>query len=245
MGQRIVTGINNILDDTPPEDTREIKMQIKQFLDQYLERLPLAAKNEILIEKSPQYSGGGSNEVRLARAKAMKAINPNVKLIGIACDPVKRAYSQLNMKERRTETLKESGQPCRNKGCLQGTIEEAFERFTQKQQTTFDNGLPMGFADYANQVKPFVEIFGAENFHLVDGENLVRNPDHEWGMLLDFLEVDKEHFKFYKDVEKGFPCLDKPIKHCLNTARELRAKPTLDNSTAILRISGTDSTRRR
>ena len=70
-------------------------MQIKQFLDQYLERLPLAAKNEILIEKSPQYSGGGSNEVRLARAKAMKAINPNVKLIGIACDPVKRAYSQL------------------------------------------------------------------------------------------------------------------------------------------------------
>lgn len=77
----------------------------------------------------------------------------------------------------------------------------------------------MGFADYANQIKPFVKIVGAENFHLVDGENLVQNPDYEWGKLLDFLEVEKDHFKFYKDEEKGFPCLDKPIKHCLNTAK--------------------------
>ncbi|CBY34960.1 unnamed protein product [Oikopleura dioica] len=132
---------------------------------------------------------------------------------------LKRAYSQLNMKERRTETLKESGKPCRNKGCLLGTIEEAFERFTDKQQSNFDAGLPMGFADYANQIKPFVDIVCAENFHLVDGENLVQNPNYEWGKLLDFLEVEKDHFKFYKDEEKGFPCLDKPIKHCLNTAK--------------------------
>ena len=113
----------------------------------------------------------------------------------------------------------------------------------------------MGFADYANQIKPFVAIVGAENFHLVDGENLVQNPDYEWGKLLDFLEVEKDHFKFYKDEEKGFPCLDKPIKHCLNTAKgiflnfyktkmsqERREKQTFEKNTPILRISGTDFT---
>jgi len=74
---------------------RGFRIEIKKYVDEYLERMPLATSDEILIEKSPQYSGGGSNEVRLERAKAMKAINPNIKLIGIACDPVKRAYSQL------------------------------------------------------------------------------------------------------------------------------------------------------
>ena len=96
----MVRNINDLLekhasDNMKDPQKRRFKMEIKQFVDAYLERLPLAAKDEILIEKSPQYSGGGSTEVRLARARAMKAVNPDVKLIGIACDPVKRAYSQL------------------------------------------------------------------------------------------------------------------------------------------------------
>lgn len=96
----MVRNINDLLEKHPPDHMidlvkRKFNLEIKKFVDAYLERLPLAAKDEILIEKSPQYSGGGSTEVRLARAKAMKAVNPDVKLIGIACDPVKRAYSQL------------------------------------------------------------------------------------------------------------------------------------------------------
>ena len=73
-----------------------MQFELKDFREDYMRRVPLAADDEILIEKSPQYSGGGSTEVRLNRAKAMKALNPNVKIIGIACDPVKRAYSQLS-----------------------------------------------------------------------------------------------------------------------------------------------------
>ncbi|CBY40262.1 unnamed protein product, partial [Oikopleura dioica] len=67
----------------------------------YASRLPHAADDELLIEKSPQYAGG-KDYIRKKRALAMKIINPNVKLVAIVCDPVKRAYSQLRMKARRT-----------------------------------------------------------------------------------------------------------------------------------------------
>ena len=77
-------------------DLRNLQYELKEFREEYMRRVPLAADDEILIEKSPQYSGGGSTEVRIKRAKAMKALNPEVKIIGIACDPVKRAYSQLS-----------------------------------------------------------------------------------------------------------------------------------------------------
>ena len=36
-------------------------------------------------------------EIRKLRAKAMKIINPNSKLIAVVCDPIKRAFSQLRL----------------------------------------------------------------------------------------------------------------------------------------------------
>ena len=32
--------------------------------------------------------------------------------------------------------------------------------------------------------------------HIADGENLVNNPNEEWGKILDFLGVPKKHFNF-------------------------------------------------
>jgi len=36
---------------------RGFRIEIKKYVDEYLERMPLATSDEILIEKSPQYSG--------------------------------------------------------------------------------------------------------------------------------------------------------------------------------------------
>ena len=33
----------------------------------------------------------------------MKIINPNMKLIALVCDPSRRAFSQLTMKDRRSQ----------------------------------------------------------------------------------------------------------------------------------------------
>ena len=32
--------------------------------------------------------------------------------------------------------------------------------------------------------------------HIADGENLVNNPNEEWGKILDFLGVSKKDFNF-------------------------------------------------
>ena len=69
-------------------------LKLSSFRNLYASRLPAAASDEILIEKSPQYAGG-TEHLRTMRAKAMKIINPDIKLIALICDPIKRAFSQL------------------------------------------------------------------------------------------------------------------------------------------------------
>ena len=62
--------------------------------------------------------------------KAMKAINPNMKLIAFACDPSRRAFSQLKMKDRRSQFKTEKGvdvDEC--KACLKGSFENVSAHF--------------------------------------------------------------------------------------------------------------------
>ena len=67
---------------------------LNRLRNDYAKKVPLAADDELLIEKSPQYAGG-SEDIRRLRAKAMKIINPNLKLLAVVCDPIRRAFSQL------------------------------------------------------------------------------------------------------------------------------------------------------
>ena len=60
----------------------------------YYNKLPKAAENEFLIEKSPPYSIGENDELE-RRAKLMKKANPNLKVFLILCDPVIRIYSHI------------------------------------------------------------------------------------------------------------------------------------------------------
>ena len=77
----------------------------------YFKKLRAAAEDEILIETSPQYALSSKAldaskskeqmmELRLAEAKAMKALNPFIKVIVILCDPIKRAFSMFSMNAR-------------------------------------------------------------------------------------------------------------------------------------------------
>ena len=57
--------------------------------------IPLVAEDEILIEKTAEYTRGNMS-VLMERAMAMKLKIPNLKLIVILCDPVKRIFSQIS-----------------------------------------------------------------------------------------------------------------------------------------------------
>ena len=52
----------------------------------------LAAEDEILFEKTPEIVGGNYSQL-LGRAKCMKKINPDAKILAIICDPTKRFIS--------------------------------------------------------------------------------------------------------------------------------------------------------
>ena len=95
----------------------------------------------------------------------MKIFNPNTKIIGIACDPIKRVYSQFAMKDRRTEYKAEEGldeealHKC--KACLNTDLNQTIQSFTEHTQRRLENGGESpGFDEYARALKPFVEQFG-------------------------------------------------------------------------------------
>ena len=89
---------------------------------------------------------------------------------------------------------------------------------------------------------PFYNIHSRdENVLLLYGENLITHPNEEWGRLLEFLGLKKDSMKFYIDEEKGFPCLEKPVKYCLNgakgTSRKIDVRKEYPEDTAIWRKS--------
>jgi len=193
--------------------------RLRHYREMYARQVPMASSSDILIEKSPQYAGG-SVSLRLKRAKAMKAINPNMKLIAFVCDPSRRAYSQLKMKDRRSMFKTEKGvdvEEC--KACLKGSFEDAIKHFTTTLEMTRRRHEESGYASYGSYLRSYLSEFKENELHIADGENLVNNPNEEWARILDFLGVSKKDFGFEVVEDKGFPCLDKPVPYCLNSSK--------------------------
>jgi len=57
-------------------------------------QIPTAAKDEILIEKTPDYTLGSQTTLK-NRANSIKEKMPNAKLLVLLCDPATRAFSHI------------------------------------------------------------------------------------------------------------------------------------------------------
>jgi len=192
---------------------------LRHYRDIYARLLPAATTDEILIEKSPQYAGG-EERLRNKRARAMKIINPNMKLIAMVCDPVRRAFSQLKMKDRRSKFKTNDGQSIiKCKACLKGSFEDAMRQFTATLAMTRRRGAESGYAAYGTYLESYLREFKREEILIVDGENMVRSPNDEWARILSFIEVTQKTFHFEVVEDKGFPCLDTPVPYCLNSSK--------------------------
>jgi len=191
---------------------------LQYFRHYYARHLPAAAPDEILISKSPQYAGG-EEKLRQKRAKAMKIINPKIKLLAIACDPSRRAFSQLSMKDRRSKHKAAAGADDKCKACLKVDLEQAVDQFTANMKQTLIRGGESGYASYGNYLRSFLYHFKMSELHISDGENLIKNPNEEWGAVLKFLGLKSDSLRWKTVEEKGFPCLDKPLPFCLNSAK--------------------------
>ena len=68
--------------------------KLQELREYYMNTLPLVAPDEILIDKNSEYIVGPENHVKDI-AKAIKIINPKIKIITFVCDPNLRAVSKL------------------------------------------------------------------------------------------------------------------------------------------------------
>jgi len=49
----------------------------------------------------------------------------------------------------------------------------------------FVEDIRLGF--YSEKLKPWIDVFGPSRIHIVDGSNLVKNPDVEYQKIMEFI----------------------------------------------------------
>jgi len=181
--------------------------------------LPLAAEDEILIEKTPDYTLGTRQTIH-QRAQMMKQQMPNAKLIVMLCDPAERAFSHVKHQSKylgfdSTWRVDENDDPL-----------VAFEKladFMNPEEPNADAHLRImdfiiPYGNFFTQLAPYIEVFGRDSIHFVDGGRIISEPASEFAKIEQFFGVASElEFKF--NGAKGFPCLEKPVPYCLSDAK--------------------------
>ena len=182
--------------------------------------LPSASADEILIEKTPDYSKG-SGTYLLHMAEQIKQNIPNVKLIVMLCDPATRAFSHIKHQTKDVGfstkwSVNDPMEALRLLGRYMGTFNHPELIGTSPRLPVMQPIIDYG--NYFTQLQPFFQVFDKSQFHFVDGGGIVTNPEAEFSKLESFFDVPNElMFKF--NVTKGFPCLHRPVKMCLSAAK--------------------------
>jgi hypothetical protein len=166
----------------------------------------LVYPQSITIEKTPHYFIDRQTPFRLARSL------PQVKLIVILRDPIRRAISDyVQLKNRHT-------------------IYPTFDQFVS--WTNFTRWTPIRIGCYANYLRQWLKFVPLERIHFVDGENLIHRPWKEFELIERFLNISnyigEEHF-YFNSNKRGFPCI-KQNNGCLGLSKG-RAHPTISNNT--------------
>jgi len=56
---------------------------------------------------------------------------------------------------------------------------------SQKMAEFFVEDIRQGF--YSEKLKPWLDVFGPSRIHIVDGSNVVKNPDVEYQKIMEFI----------------------------------------------------------
>ena len=196
------------------------KSKLHILRHRYTNRLPRAARDEYLIEKSPQYIGGETYDGMVKRAWAMKILNPKLKIIIVTCDPIKQMYSQFRMQERRAADYKAKGTSLKRcSACLKQPMKDQMKEWSIKVSRCHRSRKGMCSADFFHQMAPWRRVFKDRNIFIMDGERMAQNAGEEIEKLLEFLEVPQQTFSFENQRNKGFSCLQHPLPFCLNPAK--------------------------
>ena len=193
-------------------------------LDWYVSKMReiVPDSGELAVEKTPGYFHTPEAPERVFD------MDPNIKLLLIVRDPVKRLISDYN--QFRSRYL--------NEGKNYPTVEEFL--FTRDDE--FNLNYPvLQRSIYHKHMHKWLEYFPREQIHIVDGEKFIRAPWKELQVVEGFLNVTSvitENNFFFNDT-KGFYCARDIRSHgtwtctkekCLGRSKG-RPKPPVSEST--------------
>ncbi|GFS60577.1 heparan sulfate glucosamine 3-O-sulfotransferase 5 [Nephila pilipes] len=175
-------------------------------LEWYRRRMPYSFADQITIEKSPAYFITESAPARI------RAMNASVKLLLIVRDPVTRLisdYAQLAANKARKDKALAS-------------FEELVLHPNGQVNTAYK---AVRISMYSIFFEKWHRVFPRRQIHIVDGDDLVRDPFPEVQRIEEFLgiahRISKENF-FYNKT-KGFYCVrNETTEKCLNESKGRR-----------------------
>lgn len=183
----------------------------------YRSQMPESLPGQITVEKSPRYF---IDELAPSRIRAM---NASVKLVLILRDPVTRTVSDftqiLSNRRRRGKRVKRFGR-----------------LVIDPDTKEINSDLRMVTTSmYVRHLKNWYRHFDRSQIHIVDGDELVRDPYSELKLVERFLGLKpflkRDHFVF--NATKGFYCARRETgTFCLNNGK---GRPHPNVSKRILR----------
>ena len=187
----------------------------------YKDQMPCSYPSQLTIERSTEYL------CREGVPEKVRKMNKKMKLLLSVCEPVKRTISNFAM-------FQANGFLPRNI-----TLGEYLLNYTSKaglEPASWYLHILVA-SIYSRQFSSWRRYFPLKQFHIVDGDNLSRDPFEEISAVESFLGLrnytKKEDFIYNKT--KGFFCYKKAVgePYCLPPGKG-REHPTIGESVALL-----------
>ncbi len=145
---------------------------------------PGASKQQLWGKVSPQYMSGKGI------ARNIAALNPEVKIIAILRNPIKRAYSHYQMAVRRgtehysfNETMKNAMAP----EVLEPARDAMAPMHAQGYESESDFYAAWG--EYGRILEEYIKVFGKEQVLVLFTDDLKNNPEQSLTAVLEFLQL--------------------------------------------------------
>jgi hypothetical protein len=152
--------------------------------------------------------------------RGLLTLASGVKILVLLCDPMHRLWSHLKMNNKNQFYLDMTNLTQKWLPVMQKFDYRSGENIVDlqifKKETAVAQGVSFAYAQkvllmgfYYSRLKVLIETFGRERVLLLDGDNLISDPDTEFGKVEEFVGVRKE-LSFEFATRYPYPCLDEP-----------------------------------
>ena len=215
----------------------------------YESKMPMSPAGDIVFEKTPDYF------FQADIPEKVKEFNPNVKIITVLCDPVKRVLSDFlhmnrhNLTGRDAELFRENvfegfQKINKYKKLMQESRRSWFDMFLTMNKKFAITGVLKTFAPvilrsaYVIYLRNWYKHFPVENVMVIDGSELKKDPTLVMGKVQDFLGLEKiiDESNFYFDDERQLFCSISPSKppKCTGEGKGRSNKYQIDDETRFI-----------